>query len=85
MILSLEPMESLRYLRFLAPDGTLVTSVNPVRNIPDYPDLSALLEQVQDPAIAEHRAHAQGDEGDHGTKHPGLPACGRLASRPFVT
>jgi indolepyruvate ferredoxin oxidoreductase, beta subunit len=43
MILSMEPMESLRYLPFLAPQGTLVTSANPVRNIPDYPDLEGLL------------------------------------------
>jgi len=43
MILSMEPMESLRYLSFLSPGGSLITSVNPVRNIPDYPDLEGLL------------------------------------------
>ncbi len=46
MILSMEPMESLRYLPFLSTDGTLVTSANPVRNIPDYPDLYTLLGQI---------------------------------------
>jgi indolepyruvate ferredoxin oxidoreductase beta subunit len=47
MILSMEPMESLRYLSFLAPQGTLLTSSNPVRNIPDYPDLEMLLTRVR--------------------------------------
>jgi indolepyruvate ferredoxin oxidoreductase, beta subunit len=47
IILSMEPMESLRYLSFLAPDGTLITSANPVRNIPDYPDLDGLLAQIR--------------------------------------
>ncbi len=47
MILSMEPMESLRYLPFLSPDGTLITSLNPVRNIPDYPDLEGLLSHIR--------------------------------------
>jgi indolepyruvate ferredoxin oxidoreductase, beta subunit len=46
LILSLEPMESLRYLPCLGPAGTLITSANPIRNIPDYPDLSSLLETI---------------------------------------
>jgi indolepyruvate ferredoxin oxidoreductase beta subunit len=47
MILSLEPMESLRYIPYLSPQGTLVTSANPVRNIPDYPDLETLLNRIR--------------------------------------
>jgi indolepyruvate ferredoxin oxidoreductase, beta subunit len=47
MILSMEPLESLRYLRYLSPDGVLVTSTNPVLNIPDYPELGGLLEKVR--------------------------------------
>ena len=47
LILSMEPMESLRYLPYLAPDGTLITSSNPVRNISDYPDLDRLLSQIR--------------------------------------
>lgn len=38
MILSVEPVEALRYLEYLAPDGTVVTSTHPFANIPDYPD-----------------------------------------------
>jgi indolepyruvate ferredoxin oxidoreductase, beta subunit len=47
LILSMEPMESLRYLPLLSTDGALITSANPVRNIPDYPDLDAVLSQIQ--------------------------------------
>lgn len=47
LILSLEPMEGLRYLPFLRPTGTLVTNSVPVRNIPDYPDLESLLAEIR--------------------------------------
>lgn len=42
MILSLEPIESLRYVRYLRPDGLLITSIDPVLNIPDYPEREAV-------------------------------------------
>ena len=38
LIISMEPMEALRYLEWLAPDGTVVTSSKPFVNIPDYPE-----------------------------------------------
>ena len=47
VILSLEPMESLRYLEYLSPTGTIATAVEPVRNIDDYPDLDGLLETIR--------------------------------------
>jgi len=47
MILSMEPMESLRYLDYLNPDGVIVTASEPVVNIPDYPDLETLLAAVR--------------------------------------
>ena len=47
MILSMEPLESLRYLRFLSPKGAIITSTNPVTNISDYPELEGLLAQVR--------------------------------------
>ena len=47
MILSMEPMEGLRYLSFLSPQGTIVSSANPVLNIPDYPDLDNLLDKLR--------------------------------------
>ncbi len=42
LILSMEPMEALRYLPWLRPDGTVVTASKPLVNIPDYPDEAAL-------------------------------------------
>jgi len=46
MILSLEPLEALRWLGYLSMDGVIVTSSNPVRNIPDYPEESAVLDAI---------------------------------------
>ena len=46
LILSVEPMESLRYLPYLSTDGWLVTNSNPYLNIPDYPDMEAIEEQI---------------------------------------
>jgi indolepyruvate ferredoxin oxidoreductase beta subunit len=46
LILSVEPMESLRYLPYLAERGWLVSNSNPYLNIPDYPDLAAIIEQI---------------------------------------
>ena len=39
LILAVEPMESLRYLPYLAKKGSLVTNATPFENIPDYPNL----------------------------------------------
>lgn len=48
LILSMEPMESLRYLEFLSPEGTLITASDPMRNIDDYPDLDRLLAGIRE-------------------------------------
>lgn len=42
IIISMEPMEALRYLPYLAPDGCVITSSNPFVNIPNYPDIDKL-------------------------------------------
>lgn len=49
MILSMEPLEGLRYLDFLKPDGVIVSAAEPFRNIPEYPpedEIIATLELV---------------------------------------
>ena len=38
LIISLEPMESLRYVEYLSQDGWLVTNETPFINIPNYPE-----------------------------------------------
>lgn len=47
MILSVEPMEALRYLPFLAPEGWVVTSSKAFKNIEDYPDEEELFSEIR--------------------------------------
>lgn len=47
MILSMEPLESLRYLNYLSSDGILVTSVDPMKNITNYPEMEEVLRQIR--------------------------------------
>ena len=47
LIISLEPLEALRCVRYLTPAGVLITSSTPVRNIPDYPLLNELLAHIR--------------------------------------
>lgn len=42
LLVSAEPLEALRYLEHLAPDGAVVSDSEPVHNIPVYPDLDRL-------------------------------------------
>ncbi len=44
VIISLEPMETLRYLPYLKKDGWVVTSSKPFENIPNYPDLQKVID-----------------------------------------
>ncbi|MBS3741783.1 MAG: indolepyruvate oxidoreductase subunit beta [Candidatus Cloacimonetes bacterium] len=46
IILSLEPMESLRYLPYLKEDGWLITNTQSFVNIPNYPQEAELLEEI---------------------------------------
>lgn len=47
IIISVEPMEALRYLPFLKKDGYLVTDSNPFENIPDYPNMEELYNEIK--------------------------------------
>lgn len=46
LILAVEPLESLRQLKFLSPGGVLLTASDPFANIPDYPDMEALRKAI---------------------------------------
>jgi indolepyruvate ferredoxin oxidoreductase beta subunit len=46
LVLSVEPLEAMRYWHCLGPGGWVVTSVTPYVNIPDYPDEQRLLEEL---------------------------------------
>ena len=47
MIISVEPMESLRYFPYLKQDGWLITNITPFVNIPDYPEMEQLLKDIE--------------------------------------
>jgi indolepyruvate ferredoxin oxidoreductase beta subunit len=47
LIISIEPLESLRYLSWLKTDGILVTSAEPFINIPDYPDIEKITSSIK--------------------------------------
>ncbi len=47
LILSVEPMESLRYLPWLSKSGWLVTNSEPFINIDDYPPVEELFEEIR--------------------------------------
>ena len=47
LIISVEPMESLRYLPWLSKDGWLVTNSNPFINIPDYPPIDEIIKEIK--------------------------------------
>ena len=46
LIVSLEPMEALRYLPYLAQDGWIVTNSVPFQNIPNYPEIIRVLDAL---------------------------------------
>ncbi|MCF8227471.1 MAG: indolepyruvate oxidoreductase subunit beta [Bacteroidales bacterium] len=47
LIISVEPMESLRYLPMLKREGWLITNTAPHVNIPNYPDIEKVLEKIK--------------------------------------
>jgi indolepyruvate ferredoxin oxidoreductase beta subunit len=56
LVISTEPLESLRYVQYLKPDGMLLTSVGAFVNIGNYPPIESVLERV-----ARHPRHCMVD------------------------
>ena len=52
MVLAIEPLEALRYVPMLKPNGTIVASTNAEVNITDYPAIETVLDH-----IASYRSH----------------------------
>ena len=53
LIISMEPMEALRYLPYLNKEGWVVTSSHPFKNIPNYPEEEALAQELNNlPKVA---------------------------------
>jgi indolepyruvate ferredoxin oxidoreductase beta subunit len=47
MILSVEPMESLRYLPYLHNEGWIITNAVPFNNIANYPDIDTIYSEIK--------------------------------------
>lgn len=47
IIISLEPMEALRYLPYLKREGWLITNTTPFINIPNYPDSDKIMDALR--------------------------------------
>lgn len=59
LILSVEPMEALRYLPYLREGGYVVTNSTPLINIPNYPDKGQLIATLE---ALPHRVIIDADE-----------------------
>ncbi|MDR1161053.1 MAG: indolepyruvate oxidoreductase subunit beta [Tannerellaceae bacterium] len=62
LIISLEPMESLRYLPYLKKEGWVVTNSRPFINIPNYPaieEVNAALEKLPQKVVLDVEAIAK--------------------------
>jgi indolepyruvate ferredoxin oxidoreductase beta subunit len=82
LIISVEPMESLRYLPWLSENGWLVTNTTPFVNIPDYPDMKKLLAEIEKYA---HHIAINADEIARQVKSPRSSNIVMLgASSPFL-
>lgn len=48
MIISMEPMEALRYVPYLAAEGWIISNENPYLNISNYPQIGKILNTIKD-------------------------------------
>ena len=47
MIIAMEPLEGLRYVSYLKPDGILVTAAESFVNMPNYPDINEIHSSIK--------------------------------------
>ena len=47
LIISMEPMEALRYIPYINKEAWVITSSHPFKNIPNYPDEEALMKELE--------------------------------------
>lgn len=46
MIISIEPLEALRYLPYLSKEGWVIANTKPFNNIPNYPDIEKVIDEI---------------------------------------
>ena len=82
MIISVEPMESLRYLPMLSKEGWIITNTKPFINIRNYPELDKVMEEIA--AFPHHIAL----DADHIAKSLGSSRSANMvilgAASPFL-
>ena len=47
MVLAMEPLESLRYLEYLSPSGTVITATEPITNMRAYPPIDDVIAAIR--------------------------------------
>jgi indolepyruvate ferredoxin oxidoreductase, beta subunit len=82
LIISVEPMESLRYLPLLSPNGWLITNTKPFINITNYPKMEDLMAEIE--SFGNHIAL----DADHIAKELGSARSANMvilgAASPFL-
>jgi indolepyruvate ferredoxin oxidoreductase beta subunit len=82
IIISVEPMESLRHLPWLSKKGWLITNSNPFINIPDYPPADDIFNEIK--KIKNHKII----DADSIAKEAGSARSGNMvvlgAASPFI-
>lgn len=46
LLISVEPLEAVRYIDYLSPSASVVTSTVPFKNIPNYPEINSILKEL---------------------------------------
>jgi len=82
IVLSVEPMESLRYVDFLSKDGWIITNSTPFVNITDYPEVDQVIERIK------NRKNSIILDADKLAKEVGSPRSSNIvalgAATPFI-
>ncbi|PKP46109.1 MAG: indolepyruvate oxidoreductase [Bacteroidetes bacterium HGW-Bacteroidetes-11] len=82
MIISVEPMESLRYLPMLSSGGWLITNTKPFINIKNYPEMDKIMAEIE--ALPRHIAL----DADEIARQMGSPKSANMvilgAASPFL-
>ena len=56
LIISMEPLESLRYGAWLSPNGALVSSADPLVNISNYPEMDGIIASIGNAQMGQYRS-----------------------------